>query len=80
MKPRPRAPHSLLPPGITGRRPLRERDLIRGGDITEIVTGVKKFVSDKETGGPRLDDRFRMQTRHSCSPTSLRLLTHCDII
>src|ERR1700730_6728828 len=29
MKPRPRAPHSPLPPGITGRRPLG-RDLIRG--------------------------------------------------
>jgi hypothetical protein len=40
MKPRPRAPHSLLPTGITGRRPL-ERDLIRGWSVTEMGTDVK---------------------------------------
>ena len=48
MKPRPRAPHSLLPPGITGRRPLRARFDSRRL-VPDTVTSVKENVAGLRT-------------------------------
>jgi hypothetical protein len=82
MKPRPQAPHSPLPAGITGRRPLRASfDSLGMSLIWRLMSSCSLYNGDAIVFRPRFREadenrqcRLKYCTARSCCSAAARLL------